>query len=215
MICYHRVPLFLKNTTSFHQWGVWKIDETPDELLAMLPNPDFYRKAAQRFTSEHRRLEWLAVRVLLYTLSGEEKQIAYHPGGKPYLTDASASLSISHTKRYAAVALGAWGKEVGIDIEQYGERVRKVTHKFMREDEISSVFQGTDTWSLLLHWSAKETIFKCLNLSEVDFRNHIRILPFITNEEGTFFAEEYRTAQQTLFTIRYYLFSDFVLTMSL
>ena len=33
----------------------------------------------------------------------------------------------------------------------------------MREDEQPSVFRGTDTWSLLLHWSAKETMFKCLN----------------------------------------------------
>mgnify|MGYP000016543064 CR=1 FL=1 len=67
------------------------------------------------------RLEWLAVRVLLYTLSGEEKEIAYHPSGKPYLADASASLSISHTKGYVAVVLGLPGREVGIDIEQYGE----------------------------------------------------------------------------------------------
>ena len=126
----------------------------------------------------------VAVRVLLYTLSGEEKEIAYHPSGKPYLADDSASLSISHTKGYVAVVLGLPGREVGVDIEQYGERVRKVAHKFMREDEQPSVFRGTDTWSLLLHWSAKETMFKCLNASEVDFRGHMRILPFAVNESG-------------------------------
>ena len=31
--------------------------------------------------------------VLLYTLSGEEKEIAYHPSGKPYLADDSADVS--------------------------------------------------------------------------------------------------------------------------
>ncbi len=135
--------------------------------------------------------------------------------GKPYLADASASLSISHTKGYVAVVLGLPGREVGIDIEQYGERVRKVAHKFMREDEQPSVFRGTDTWSLLLHWSAKETMFKCLNASEVDFRRHMRILPFAVNESGVFSAEEYRTVEKRRFTIHYYLFPDFVLTLSL
>lgn len=92
----------------------------------MLPHQEVYREGMRRFTAAHRRLEWLAVRVLLYTLSGEEKEIAYHPSGKPYLADDSASLSISHTKGYVAVVLGLPGREVGVDIEQYGERVRKV-----------------------------------------------------------------------------------------
>lgn len=90
-----------------------------------------------------------------------------------------------------------------------------VAHKFMREDEQPSVFRGTDTWSLLLHWSAKETMFKCLNASEVDFRGHMRILPFAVNESGVFSAEEYRTVEKRRFTIHYYLFPDFVLTLSL
>ena len=72
----------------------------------MLPHQEVYREGMRRFTAAHRRLEWLAVRVLLYTLSGEEKEIAYHPSGKPYLADDSASLSISHTKGYVAVVLG-------------------------------------------------------------------------------------------------------------
>ncbi|WP_281644673.1 4'-phosphopantetheinyl transferase family protein [Bacteroides zoogleoformans] len=209
------MPLFLKDRTSSCQWGVWKTDETPEDLLTMLPQEKKYREVVQSFRSEHRRVEWMAVRVLLYTLLGEEKEIAYYSGGKPYLADASASLSISHTKGYVAVALGPWGKDVGVDVEQYAERVRKVAHRYMREDEETSVFQGTDTWSLLLHWSAKETIFKCLNTSEVDFRNHLRIMPFTIAKEGTFSAEEYRTPEKRCFTIRYFIFADFVLTLSL
>ena len=36
----------------------------------MLPHQEVYREGMRRFTAAHRRLEWLAVRVLLYTLSG-------------------------------------------------------------------------------------------------------------------------------------------------
>ena len=34
----------------------------------MLPHQEVYREGMRRFTAAHRRLEWLAVRVLLYTL---------------------------------------------------------------------------------------------------------------------------------------------------
>lgn len=209
------MPLFLQHTTPSYQWGIWKTDETLDNLFAMLPHREAYLEGMQRFTAEHRRLEWLAVRVLLYTLLGEEKEIAYYPSGKPYLADGSASISISHTKGYVAVLLGTRDKEVGIDIEQYGERVRRVAHKFMREDEEASLFRGTEIWSLLLHWSAKETMFKCMNASDVDFREHMRVLPFSVGESGIFSAEEYRTAEKRKFAIHYYLSSDFVLTLSL
>lgn len=111
------------------------MDETPDELLNMLPHQEAYLAGLQRFSAERRRLEWLSVRVLLFTLLGEEKEIAYHPSGKPYLADRSASVSISHTKGYVSVIVGGPDREVGIDIEQYGERVHKVAHKYMRADE--------------------------------------------------------------------------------
>lgn len=180
----------------------------------MLPHWEAYRTAAQAFKSEHRRQEWLAVRVLLYTLLGKEKEIGYHPNGKPYLTDASASIGISHTQGYVAVILGQPDREVGIDIEQYGERVRQVAPRFMRDDEVPSFYRNTDVWSLLLHWSAKETIFKCLNASEVDFRSHIRLFPFPVDEAGVFLAEEYRTLARRRFAIHYHLFPDFVLTFT-
>jgi len=195
-----------------YKWGVWKMDETLEELLNMLPQQDTYRQDMQRFSAEHRRLEWLSVRVLLFTLLGEEKVIAYHPSGKPYLADNTASISISHTRGYVSVIIGEAGKEVGIDIEQYGERVHKVAHKYMREDEVVSSYQDSDTWALLLHWSAKEVMFKCMNTPEVDFREHLHIFPFKISEKGSFFAEEYRTSGERKFHIYYILHPDFVLT---
>lgn len=197
------------------QWAVWRISETSEELLALLPQEEKYRTAARQFAAGVRRSEWLAVRVLLYKMLGEEKEICYHTSGKPCLADGSASISISHTKGYVAVILGMPKREVGIDIEYYAERVRKVAHRFMRGDEKTSLFRGTETWSLLLHWSAKETMFKCMNASGVDFREHLRILPFTIDEQGVFSAEEYRTAEKRNFRIHYYLFPDFVLTLSL
>ncbi len=195
------------------QWAIWKVDETIEQLLSMLPHSDIYRSEANRFASPSRRLEWVTVRVLLYVLLGEEKDIRHRTDGKPYFSDHSHSLSISHTRGYVAIIVGRPSKEVGIDIEQYGERVCKVASKFMRPDERAGVYKGTDTWGLLLHWSAKETMFKCLNAEEVDFREHLQVFPFQIEKAGTFHAVEYRTSEQQRFQIHYRLFPDFVLTL--
>lgn len=209
------MPVFKQYIGDSCRWGIWKTDETLEELLVLLPHKEKYRSAVRQFAADSRRLEWLAVRVLLYTMLGEEKEIDYRSSGKPYLVDGSASISISHTKGYVAVLLGKAGEEIGIDIEYYSERVCKVAHKFMREDEKVSLFRDTETWSLLLHWSAKETMFKCMNASDVDFREHLHIQPFTIGGQGVFSAEEYRTAEKRNFRIYYYLFPDFVLTLSL
>ena len=88
---------------------------------------------------------------------GEEKEIGYRSSGKPYLADGSASISISHTKGYVAVLLGGPEKEVGIDVECYGERVRKVAHKFVREDESLSWYKVL--FSYLLPFLESSIIF--------------------------------------------------------
>ena len=191
------MPVFKQYTESSYKWGIWKTSESLEELLALLPHKEKYEEGIGKFTAVSRKLEWLAVRVLLYTMLGEEKEIHYY------------------SKGYVAGLLGEPGKRVGIDIECYSERVRKVAHKFMREDEKKSLFKGTETWSLLLHWSAKETMFKCMNASDVDFREHLHVMPFTPDEQGVFSAAEYRTAEKQIFQIYYYLFSDFVLTLSL
>lgn len=209
------MPIFHQHTELTHQWGIWKTSETLEELLGMLPHAEKYRQEVQRFVADSRRLEWLAVRVLLYALLGEEKEILYCPNGRPYLSDGSFSISISHTKGYVAVLLAQSGSTPGIDIEHYSERVSKVAHKYMRADEEPALFQETETWSLLLHWSAKETMFKCMDTPEVDFREHLQIFPFAVDKQGVISVAEYRTAEKRNFLIHYHVFPDFVLTFSL
>ncbi|MDR0976362.1 MAG: 4'-phosphopantetheinyl transferase superfamily protein [Prevotellaceae bacterium] len=206
------MPLLLEHSGPGCRWGIWKTDETDAELLALLPHGEAYRAEAARFSSAHRRTEWLAVRVLLFHLLGSEHRIAYHLNGRPYLADASRAISISHTRGYVAVIVGSPYGEVSIDIEQYGEKVHRVARRFIRDDESVATYQNTDTWSLLLHWSAKEVMYKSLDAQDVDFVRHLRILPFTPAESGTFVALEQRTPQRRRFRIHYRIFPAFVLT---
>lgn len=191
--------------------AVWKVEESIDELRAMFADFSPYEEAFSRFTSAKRKLEWLAVRALLKELCGEEKDIVYLPSGKPCLKEGSASVSFSHTPGYVAVAYSEKG-EVAVDIEQYGTRVQRVAPKFIRDDERISVQAGDETYALLLHWSAKETLFKLLDEEGVDFIKHLHILPFVPSSEGRMLAEEYRTDKHSSLPIHYHTHPDFVLT---
>ena len=89
---------------------VWKITETVDELLQMVP-ADCASFALEKFTSKKRCSEWLAVRALLVQqLDGV--RIVYDAEGKPSLDGYCANISISHTDGYAVVALSRNG-EIG------------------------------------------------------------------------------------------------------
>lgn len=205
------MPLFKTFQSNDYRGGIWKTDESLEELNALLPDPVMYREDLLNLKTPSRRLERLAVRVLLYELLGNQKLVLYEDSGAPYLQDKSFTISISHTAGYVAAIVGK-SAIIGIDIERFGEKVHKVSKKFMREDEIASFYKQVDTWSLLLHWSAKETLFKALGCEGVDFREHLFISPFQVRESGEFIAQEFRTTLNRKFTINYIINQDFVLT---
>ena len=193
--------------------GIWKVEETVDQLYSMLQDFSIYEEGIARFTSEVRKQEWLAVRVLLQELCGESKEIAYFPSGKPYLVDRSMCVSFSHTRGYVAVAIHPF-QEVGVDIEQYGTRVLKIASRFVREDERPSVEAGDEIYGLLLHWSAKETMFKLMESEAVDFIKHLHIFSFCPEKSGLFEACEYHSGKNRKFIIHYDTHPHYVLTFA-
>lgn len=197
-----------KNPASY--LGVWKMEETVEEMLSLFLVSAFYRDEIQKFASDKRRKEWLAVRVLLAQMLGEEKHIAYQESGKPYLIDHSFYISISHTKDYVAVILSE-KSSVGIDIECFRDKVCHLSHRFVRDDERAFPYNGIDTWSLLLHWSAKEAIYKCIKDADPEFLK-IRLSPFEPQSEGVVEAKEFWTPQSRTMLVSYLIHDDFVLT---
>ncbi|NDV81845.1 4'-phosphopantetheinyl transferase superfamily protein [Bacteroides sp. 51] len=203
--------LYKQYITSEYQWGIWKVTENLSELLALLPDQGaVYMDELNAFKSDSRKIEWLAVRVLLYTLTQRITPIQYHPSGKPYFADHSAHLSISHTKGYVSVIISETN-EVGIDIEKISERVHKVAHKFVRDDEHLPEDSVQKTHALLLIWSAKEVMFKCMNEEAVDFREHMHV--DLTQLDGTCFpGKETRSKHGRTYLICYIIDPEFVMT---
>jgi len=190
------------------------LQEDSESLLSRLSFKDKYLPVTEKMT-EKRKREWLAIRVLLKELTGEEKEILYNSLGKPYLSDHSFHISISHTKGYAALIVNK-ENEVAIDIENIASKskVENIRKKFLNEEEEKSFSQSDDQIRLLLYWSAKESLFKWLSVENVDFKTHLHIRSFepVLGEWSGFEACETRTKYQNCFKIKYFVHEDYVLT---
>lgn len=196
------------------RFAIWHTTETAEELRAMLPAENaLYDDELQALKSSSRKLEYLATRVLLHTLCREEKIIGHQPSGKPFLTDGSFRISISHTHGYAAIAIHP-NREVGIDIEYQSGRVMNITERFLSEEELTALPSHPENKRIyaLLCWSAKETAFKVLGAEEVDFRKHFRIHPFTLTPHPTLTLSEYKTNERNEFHIHTIRNEHFVCT---
>jgi len=172
---------------------LFKIENNIDELFQMLEfiNVIEYNK----LVSDKRKREYLAVRIALKNLLGEEKNIVYNADGKPELSDKSFQISISHSVNWIAVMTHPH-RLVGIDIEVPTDKIKKVYKRFLSEIEQIELSNAENINQLLLAWSAKETLFKIIGNEAVDFANQLHIFPFELHSVGTFMAEHCVTMKQ-------------------
>lgn len=182
--------------------GVWKIDESEENLLVSLPAECSEDIAA--FKNATRRKEYLAVRRLLSEMLGGYTKISYSPNGKPRIQ--SGHISISHTKGYASVIYSA-RYDVGIDIEYISDRVNKIRSYFLNPNE-EKLFN--DASSPLIAWCTKETLFKIINVDDlsIDFKSDIHLTAF-----GDKYVAAYETAtiDRSSYKLSYKLTDDFAL----
>jgi 4'-phosphopantetheinyl transferase len=172
--------------TSF---ALWKIDEQAEELTAQLQLKDHEKTYLNTLINGKRNLHWLSTRVLLRkmlnTSSYIDCQVDEH--GKPYLTNFPHYISLSHSFDYAAVMISRT-KPVGIDIELIKDKIERIAHKFMNEDELSFMDTLHQTEHMYISWCAKEAIYKLQGKKNVSFLNNIRLNPFEYQPEGSFKA---------------------------
>jgi len=125
-------------------------------------------------------LHWLASRALVnYIFPNKKTEISKDLFNKPSLKidDNEFHISITHSFEFAAIIVSK-NKTVAIDIEKLDERIQRVKHKFMRDDEMQYVKKENATEMLVTIWSAKETLYKYYGKKELDFKENLKIEPF-------------------------------------
>ncbi len=192
--------------------GLWQMDESVEQFFADYIYLQKYRSSlVEKYKNDGRKLEFLAIRALLHdmlkSMGMSEQQIekvgeiSHSAAGKPLLK--GYHMSISHTRGYAALILSKV-KEVAVDIEYFSNRVERIASKFLRKDEKAA---GLD--ELLVHWCAKETVFKLFSEDNLQF-SQMRIKPFDTMSDWACEVENLK--RKKVARVDFELTMEFVLT---
>lgn len=175
--------------------GLWKMEEEPSLKV---------REKEQKAVRE------LVAAMLQYKTSigessrtDEPVEITHEESGKPVLD--GWHISISHTKGYAAVLLSK-SHEVGIDIEYVSERVKRIADRFLRPDE-----QAENTIDLLLHWCAKEAIYKLYSELDLTFQQ-MKIVDLQPQSDFFCVENESKNGLVSVTKVFYRIHQDYVLT---
>lgn len=191
------MPLFFQQQINPHtRLAIWKIEE----------EERFFQVPLQRsITHRHKRLQHLAGRYLLRILFPQFplQLIQIADTRKPFLQDEGFHFSISHCGDFAA-AIVSTENRVGVDIEVVWDKIQKVQHKFVSEEEIELVRSGwavaipdskrlshdsellTLNAQLTLIWSCKEAVYKWYGSGAVDFKKHMQVQGVQLRDTGLF-----------------------------
>ena len=138
-----------------------------------------------------------AVPQLIKRAAGPDARLLHDAHGAPLLAGSDLNISISHSRRFAAVAVSARGR-IGIDIEEPRlEQLRRVINKFLAPEEIP-------LWGdrLLAAWTCKEAVFKAAGVPGIGLGSIILIEPdvAVVPDGRRFRLQTIETADYTLST---------------
>ncbi len=120
------------------------------------------------------RLQWLASRLLLFQLLGEDlyKTLKKDDKGKPFSVGNSIEISISHSGNLVAVAVSL--KNIGIDIQEFTPKLVKIAAKFVKAP-LLSLIEKNEFFSeaVHVHWGVKEALFKAYGSGNLDYKENL------------------------------------------
>jgi len=203
------MPIFFQQTIDgTSKLGVWKIEEEEDFFLQKV--------MPQRYvTHPHKKLQHLAGRYLLGFLYPDfpVSLIQIADTRKPFLQNEAYHFSISHCGDYAA-AIVSRDSRVGIDIEISTEKIKKIEHKFLHEEERMMINKsGSNRTELLtLMWCCKESMFKWWGKGNVDFSEMLRVSGPGNQSEGIMQGNFIKSDLNIIFPLQYKFFPELILT---
>jgi 4'-phosphopantetheinyl transferase len=191
--------------------GVWKVKEEENFFLDQL---DFSEEELVQLEKikGRRRVDWLAVRHLLHTMSGREVrgEVIKDEFGKPHLKGTDWHISMSHSHDRAAIV--ASPRLVGLDIQYFVGRIDRIAWRVLNQPEMDSLKDETKLDHMHVYWGAKEALYKAYGRRELDFCRHIIIKPFPLDwEKGYTTGEVIKDDYHKHFEIHYRRDQEFTL----
>jgi phosphopantetheinyl transferase len=156
--------------------GIWKITENIhffSERLSLSANE---QEEYQKIKKHYRRLEWLAARWLLHSLTGTENKrfnVKKDQYGKPSFDDHVMSFSLSHSVNYVAALIS--DKTCGLDLQVFDERILKLSPKFLSDKEMKLIKPHSEIIDATRCWTIKEAVYKAYGKRQLDFKKDMKI----------------------------------------
>jgi len=178
--------------------GIWKKEENIDLLESVFELNKTEKNEYEKISNETRKIEWLLVRILLTEILQKRVSIEYNKNKKPSITNSDLNISVSHSRNFVTIITSETNFS-GIDVEEIAERVGKVKHKFLNNDELA--------WCKTLEqqtacWSAKEAVFK-LHEKNLDFHDMV-VSPFdVDGYNGKFKLSVIKPGKESMYVINY------------
>ncbi len=194
--------------------GMWEITEGYDELAAMVKLSEEELEIVQNFQSYERRLEWLSVRAIVSQVLKRDVSIVYNEFRKPFLSDASYNISISHSVKLTSVMFSKKHK-LGIDLEHLSNKIDRVSHKFMNDNEYVTTDPDMRLYHLYIYWCAKEALYKICDKQDINFKYNIIIEAFDPSNAGCFNAIVDNKFGKENFVVRYQKYEDYVIAWTI
>lgn len=187
--------------------SIWKMDESIEDLLALFHEKrSLYERELREYRSNKRKLEYLSVRALLAQALGHDCVVSHDENGKPALPEENhLHISVTHTQGYAAILVSPH-REVGLDIEQFSDKIFRVKHKFLNGEEMNTI-DSTDKTQLLLGWCAKEAVYKLYEGLRPEYWEQV-IIKKLDLHDGTMSVE---VEDRPSVCLRFRMFPDFVM----
>jgi phosphopantetheinyl transferase len=162
-------------STNLHPYGIillWKVEEESDWFKDQLDLvPDLWAEY-DSLVNETIRRRWLASRFVVQQMSKHfPLELIKDSSGRPYLGVERKPLSLSHCEGFVSAIHS--NVSVGIDVELINSRVQKIKNYFMRDDELDLL--GEENESLMLAWSAKESIYKWFGEKHLGYKSQLCI----------------------------------------
>ncbi|MBW6479661.1 MAG: 4'-phosphopantetheinyl transferase superfamily protein [Bacteroidales bacterium] len=210
------MSLFLTKFVQDASIGIWEINESVDQMYAQINLSENEEKIFSSLKTHTRKQHWLAYRMILPYLvrKHELSAITYDEYGKPYLDNGVRHISVSHSGRYSAL-IASPKYTVGIDIERMEDKIKRISHKFLNESEMTENGKGLSVEQLYVIWAAKETLYKLHGKRDILFREHIYIEPFKVEEHGLIYGTIKTDYDERIFPVEYQLLDDYILAYAL
>jgi hypothetical protein len=120
-----------------------------------------------------RNAEAEAVAKLVARAFGRDAIKTNAPDGAPLIEGSAASVSISHCRNLAALAVSPAGNPLGIDIERPRRQLATVAPRVLSPSELD--YYSSFPSGLLQAWTLKEALYKAAGITGADFARQLRI----------------------------------------